>query len=195
MGCVSIARASWTRRHSLGPSLCLVWDLDVLVVVDSVRLCWKQSKGTKLQVWLCRHAARSRVHNWIANLIVKALFLCLRPPPPIIDCHRLSREDANMVSQCSICLSNFKNPVCLPCGELIDLLFSSHLRDWALGHLYCKKCLNEYVNAPGNTGMTANCPDCRTPFHLGTRLVAKPIPVLLTSTRPVVPDVCPPSCS
>ncbi|KAF4610618.1 hypothetical protein D9613_007142 [Agrocybe pediades] len=54
-----------------------------------------------------------------------------------------------MVSPCSICLSPFKDPVCLPCG-----------------HLYCKKCLTEHVNIPSNRGMTSNCPDCRSTFNI-----------------------------
>jgi hypothetical protein len=46
-------------------------------------------------------------------------------------------------------LSSFKDPVCIPCG-----------------HVYCKRCLTEYTNAPGNLGLTAKCPDCRASFHL-----------------------------
>ncbi|KIM44398.1 hypothetical protein M413DRAFT_442382 [Hebeloma cylindrosporum] len=54
-----------------------------------------------------------------------------------------------MTLQCSICLSTFKDPVCLPCG-----------------HLYCKKCLTDHVNVPANQGLTSNCPDCRATFNI-----------------------------
>ncbi|CAA7261774.1 unnamed protein product [Cyclocybe aegerita] len=54
-----------------------------------------------------------------------------------------------MTVQCSICLSTLKHPVCLPCG-----------------HLYCRRCLNDHVNVPGNHGLTSTCPDCRATFNL-----------------------------
>ncbi|PPQ64369.1 hypothetical protein CVT24_008438 [Panaeolus cyanescens] len=54
-----------------------------------------------------------------------------------------------MSSQCAICLSAFHEPVCIPCG-----------------HIFCKDCLIEYANGPANQGLTANCPTCRTSFHL-----------------------------
>ncbi|KDR80836.1 hypothetical protein GALMADRAFT_241306 [Galerina marginata CBS 339.88] len=54
-----------------------------------------------------------------------------------------------MVAQCSICLSNYRDPVCLPCG-----------------HLYCKKCLTDHVNVPTNREMTSTCPDCRATFNI-----------------------------
>ncbi|KAF8902408.1 hypothetical protein CPB84DRAFT_1961626 [Gymnopilus junonius] len=57
-----------------------------------------------------------------------------------------------MVAQCPICLSSkFKEPVCTPCG-----------------HVYCKECLVEHVNVPTNRGLTSNCPECRSEFHLST---------------------------
>ncbi|TFK39708.1 hypothetical protein BDQ12DRAFT_681070 [Crucibulum laeve] len=56
-----------------------------------------------------------------------------------------------MSSQCSICLSNYKDPVCIPCG-----------------HIYCTRCLSDYVNNPANEGMTCACPTCRTEFNLVT---------------------------
>ncbi|KAF8202419.1 hypothetical protein BJ912DRAFT_441979 [Pholiota molesta] len=53
-----------------------------------------------------------------------------------------------MTLECSICISAFKDPVCLPCG-----------------HVYCKKCIIGHVNVPTNMGMTSTCPDCRSTFH------------------------------
>lgn len=50
---------------------------------------------------------------------------------------------------CSICLSSFKDPVCIPCG-----------------HVYCKRCLTEHANAQGNSRLSAKCPDCRASFDL-----------------------------
>jgi len=56
-----------------------------------------------------------------------------------------------MPIKCSICLTTFKDPVCLPCG-----------------HIYCSKCLSDHINAPSNKGMTASCPECRTDFNIFT---------------------------
>ncbi|KAF9530315.1 hypothetical protein CPB83DRAFT_850696 [Crepidotus variabilis] len=76
------------------------------------------------------------------------------------------------MSQCSICLSNYKHPLCLPCG-----------------HIYCKTCLNDHVNSPGNPGLSAKCPDCRVTFHLVTpdlgHLPAKYHPFVVSPLRRV----------
>ncbi len=37
------------------------------------------------------------------------------------------------------------------------------------GHVYCKLCLKDHANTPGNQGLTSKCPDCRETFHLSTR--------------------------
>ncbi|KAF5316475.1 hypothetical protein D9619_006702 [Psilocybe cf. subviscida] len=53
-----------------------------------------------------------------------------------------------MALNCSICLSRFSHPTSLPCG-----------------HIYCKKCIVEYVNSPSNDGLDASCPECRATFQ------------------------------
>ncbi|TFK71440.1 hypothetical protein BDN72DRAFT_877163 [Pluteus cervinus] len=52
-----------------------------------------------------------------------------------------------MPLECSICLSAFKDPVCIPCG-----------------HIYCKKCLTDHVNLPTNDDLNSSCPICRAQF-------------------------------
>jgi len=54
-----------------------------------------------------------------------------------------------VLMSCSICLSSFRDPVCIPCG-----------------HVYCKRCLTDYANAPGYSDLTAKCPECRASFDL-----------------------------
>ncbi|KAG5725038.1 hypothetical protein E4T56_gene12397 [Termitomyces sp. T112] len=56
-----------------------------------------------------------------------------------------------MPGECSICLSSFKEPVCIPCG-----------------HIYCTQCLADFVNTPDNESTKASCPTCRAQFHLLT---------------------------
>ncbi|KAF8972775.1 hypothetical protein BDZ97DRAFT_1782608 [Flammula alnicola] len=84
------------------------------------------------------------------------------------------------MSQCSICLSTFKDPVCLPCG-----------------HLYCKECLSEHVNVPANQEMTSTCPDCRATFNITipdlTYLPKKYHPFISHAVRRVYIDVSPQS--
>ncbi|KAF6758992.1 hypothetical protein DFP72DRAFT_807131 [Ephemerocybe angulata] len=53
-----------------------------------------------------------------------------------------------MSGQCSICLGEYDEPVCIPCG-----------------HVYCVGCITDVVNRP-DEAVTARCPTCRTEFHL-----------------------------
>ncbi|KAK0501628.1 hypothetical protein EDD18DRAFT_1143608 [Armillaria luteobubalina] len=51
---------------------------------------------------------------------------------------------------CSICLSDFVDPVCTPCG-----------------HVYCSRCITEATIIQRNEGSaTALCPTCRKPFSI-----------------------------
>ena len=34
------------------------------------------------------------------------------------------------------------------------------------GHVYCKRCLTDYANTPGNNDLSAKCPACRASFDL-----------------------------
>ena len=89
------------------------------------------------------------------------------------------------IFECPICLNTFNNTVSLPCGEYHDpgtqpfklWLFSLALYEPEIqlilffftpqGHLYCQECLTQHINAP-DEDLTCFCPDCRTPFHIGT---------------------------
>ncbi|KAK0466859.1 uncharacterized protein EV420DRAFT_1635898 [Desarmillaria tabescens] len=54
---------------------------------------------------------------------------------------------------CSICLSDFVDPVCTPCG-----------------HVYCLKCIAQATSIQRNEGSTstiAPCPTCRKLFSVG----------------------------
>ncbi|KAF8892183.1 hypothetical protein BD779DRAFT_1511383 [Infundibulicybe gibba] len=62
-----------------------------------------------------------------------------------------------MSMKCSICLSGFREPVCLPCG-----------------HLYCTKCLSDHVNIPDSDDSYASCPTCRAAFNTGPFLTCLP---------------------
>ncbi|KAF8159361.1 hypothetical protein B0H34DRAFT_400570 [Crassisporium funariophilum] len=57
----------------------------------------------------------------------------------------------NIAVECSICLSIFKEPTSLPCG-----------------HIYCTKCLSDYVNSANNRTMASSCPTCRAGFSIVT---------------------------
>ncbi|KAK0183709.1 hypothetical protein F5146DRAFT_622578 [Armillaria mellea] len=51
---------------------------------------------------------------------------------------------------CSICLSDFVDPVCTPCG-----------------HVYCSRCITEATSTQRNEGSaTAPCPTCRKLFSI-----------------------------
>ncbi|KAK0239252.1 hypothetical protein EDD85DRAFT_829576 [Armillaria nabsnona] len=51
---------------------------------------------------------------------------------------------------CSICLSDFVDPVCTPCG-----------------HVYCSRCITEATSIQRNEGsVTAPCPTCRKSFSI-----------------------------
>ncbi|KAJ7142185.1 hypothetical protein C8R46DRAFT_815002, partial [Mycena filopes] len=50
---------------------------------------------------------------------------------------------------CSICLSNLKEPVSVPCG-----------------HLYCTECLTAHISATSRDGFTSTCPTCREGFNM-----------------------------
>ncbi|KAG7445083.1 uncharacterized protein BT62DRAFT_1077290 [Guyanagaster necrorhizus] len=51
---------------------------------------------------------------------------------------------------CSICLSDFVDPVCTPCG-----------------HVYCSRCIVEATSVQRDEGYaTAPCPTCRKPFSI-----------------------------
>ncbi|KAJ3717869.1 hypothetical protein C8R42DRAFT_630158 [Lentinula raphanica] len=54
-----------------------------------------------------------------------------------------------MTGQCSICLSDWKDPVCIPCG-----------------HLYCSPCLLDYIASSSEDGYTTICPTCRAVFPI-----------------------------
>ncbi|KAJ7043778.1 hypothetical protein C8F04DRAFT_1073265 [Mycena alexandri] len=50
---------------------------------------------------------------------------------------------------CSICLSNLKEPVSVPCG-----------------HIYCTECLTSHISATSRDGFTSMCPTCREVFNM-----------------------------
>ncbi|KAJ7759131.1 hypothetical protein B0H16DRAFT_1534475 [Mycena metata] len=50
---------------------------------------------------------------------------------------------------CSICLSNLKEPVSVPCG-----------------HIYCTECLTSHISATSRDGFTSTCPECREMFNM-----------------------------
>ncbi|KAF6753467.1 hypothetical protein DFP72DRAFT_901763 [Ephemerocybe angulata] len=52
---------------------------------------------------------------------------------------------------CAICLSEYDDPVCIPCG-----------------HIFCLDCLTSAVNRPGEVELTSKCPKCRNDFCLVT---------------------------
>ncbi|KAJ4474974.1 hypothetical protein J3R30DRAFT_3505645 [Lentinula aciculospora] len=54
-----------------------------------------------------------------------------------------------MTGQCTICLSNMQDPVCVPCG-----------------HLYCSQCLSDYIASSSEDGYNTLCPTCRAPFPI-----------------------------
>ncbi|KAF8916135.1 hypothetical protein CPB85DRAFT_370618 [Mucidula mucida] len=54
-----------------------------------------------------------------------------------------------MSGQCNICLSEFKDPVCIPCG-----------------HVYCSECIWDYAGAGDSDAYTASCPTCRATFPI-----------------------------
>ncbi|KAF9073170.1 hypothetical protein BDP27DRAFT_1216144 [Rhodocollybia butyracea] len=54
-----------------------------------------------------------------------------------------------MSIQCTICLSNLKHPVCIPCG-----------------HLYCSQCLTEHISSSSEDGYNSTCPTCRAQFSI-----------------------------
>ncbi|TEB21966.1 hypothetical protein FA13DRAFT_1613588, partial [Coprinellus micaceus] len=80
-----------------------------------------------------------------------------------------------MSGQCSICLSAYDEPVCIPCG-----------------HVYCVGCITDVVNAPEETGTVAKCPTCRSEFHLVvpdlTYLPKKYHPFVVSSLRRIYLD-------
>ncbi|KAF8997902.1 hypothetical protein BDQ17DRAFT_1362807 [Cyathus striatus] len=84
-----------------------------------------------------------------------------------------------MPTQCSICLSEYNDPVSIPCG-----------------HIYCTKCLSDHVNVPTNQGFTSTCPTCRAPFNTLkpdlTYLPRKYHQYVLPSVRRVYPAVIAP---
>ncbi|KAE9405353.1 hypothetical protein BT96DRAFT_1015585 [Gymnopus androsaceus JB14] len=53
------------------------------------------------------------------------------------------------MSQCIICLSNIKDPVCIPCG-----------------HLFCSQCLSDYISSSSQDGYNSQCPTCRSSFPI-----------------------------
>ncbi|KAK0466889.1 uncharacterized protein EV420DRAFT_1505995 [Desarmillaria tabescens] len=51
---------------------------------------------------------------------------------------------------CSICLSDFVDPICTPCG-----------------HVYCSNCIAQATNILRNEGSTTTpCPACRQQFSI-----------------------------
>ncbi|KAH7874089.1 uncharacterized protein C8R40DRAFT_1111257 [Lentinula edodes] len=54
-----------------------------------------------------------------------------------------------MAGQCTICLSNMNDPVCIPCG-----------------HLYCSQCLLDCISSSSEDGYNALCPTCRASFPI-----------------------------
>ncbi|KAJ3735066.1 hypothetical protein DFJ43DRAFT_1060370 [Lentinula guzmanii] len=54
-----------------------------------------------------------------------------------------------MAGQCTICLSEMNDPVCIPCG-----------------HLYCSQCLSDYIASSSEDGYTTLCPTCRALFSI-----------------------------
>ncbi|KIK56428.1 hypothetical protein GYMLUDRAFT_76156 [Collybiopsis luxurians FD-317 M1] len=56
-----------------------------------------------------------------------------------------------MSGQCTICISNLSDPVCIPCG-----------------HLYCSQCLSDYISSSSEDGYNSACPTCRAPFSFGS---------------------------
>ncbi|KIY63199.1 hypothetical protein CYLTODRAFT_426295 [Cylindrobasidium torrendii FP15055 ss-10] len=52
-----------------------------------------------------------------------------------------------MSGQCNICLGEFRDPVCIPCG-----------------HVYCSECIWECISSSEDSAYTASCPSCRTEF-------------------------------
>ncbi|EAU90402.2 hypothetical protein CC1G_00786 [Coprinopsis cinerea okayama7 len=79
---------------------------------------------------------------------------------------------------CSICLNDYNDPVCIPCG-----------------HVFCFPCLTEYANGPAHEGFTAPCPTCRADFHLLTpdprALPAKYHPFISSHLRRLFFDLTP----
>ncbi|KAK0202488.1 hypothetical protein DFS33DRAFT_1384841 [Desarmillaria ectypa] len=58
---------------------------------------------------------------------------------------------------CSICLSDFVDPVCTPCG-----------------HVYCSKCIAQATRIQCNEGsITAPCPTCRKLFSISDDPVSR----------------------
>ncbi|KAF6753474.1 hypothetical protein DFP72DRAFT_966765, partial [Ephemerocybe angulata] len=51
--------------------------------------------------------------------------------------------------ECSVCLDEYEEPVCIPCG-----------------HVYCKSCIKDVVNQQGGERNVGKCPECRKEFHL-----------------------------
>ncbi|KAK0214885.1 hypothetical protein IW262DRAFT_1300144 [Armillaria fumosa] len=61
---------------------------------------------------------------------------------------------------CSICLSDFVDPVCTPCG-----------------YVYCSRCITEATNIKREEGsVTAPCPTCRKSFSINDDPVRTPPP-------------------
>ncbi|PBK69135.1 hypothetical protein ARMSODRAFT_1004419 [Armillaria solidipes] len=54
-----------------------------------------------------------------------------------------------MSTQCAICLCGYTEPASIPCG-----------------HVYCLKCISDYISSSSPDGFTASCPSCRTEFPI-----------------------------